>query len=134
MPCLRVTGNGTVSSALTATATTLENAQSVATGEGRFPWAENFWRNRLELVCHPVQALGMAQEQVPLGSQKAPETVDDLKLCLPFKIDDHIAAENQVKGTANRIRLLIEIHPLKSDDSPKLIDGLDLSFLRAEAL
>ena len=51
-----------------------------------------------------------------------------------MKIDQHVAAENQVKWTSDVIRFPSEIEPLKPDDLTEFVRRLDFAFVRAKPL
>src|SRR2546428_12365522 len=80
-----------------------------------------------------MQAFRMAEKQISIGGQVFSEAVDYFYLRLPLKIDEHVAAENQVKRASDRIRFLREIEPLKSDDVPKFLYRFDFTLFRSEA-
>ncbi len=75
----------------------------------------------------------MAEKQISAGRQILAEGVDYFDFRFPLKIDQHIAAENQVEGSVHGIGLPREIESLKTDDLPKFVHGLDLAFVRAKA-
>src|ERR1700676_2164847 len=81
-----------------------------------------------------MQTFRMAEKQISVGSQKPSEAVNHFDFGFPFEIDQNVAAENQIKRAGNRIRLLSQIHALKSDDFPDFVSCFDLSFFRAKTL
>src|ERR1700687_2997923 len=81
-----------------------------------------------------MQAFRMAEKQISLGGQVFSKPVNYFYLCLPLEINEHVAAENQVKWASDCIRFLSEIEPLKSDDLAECVNCLDFAFLGTETL
>src|SRR2546426_3996703 len=112
---------------------TLENTECPGASHGRFWRPEDFRCHKLQFVRHAMQALRMSEKQISIRAQVFSQAIDDFYLRLPFKIDEHVSAENQVKRASNRIRFLCEIEPLKSDHVPKFLYRFDFTLLRSEA-
>src|SRR5882724_4632092 len=81
-----------------------------------------------------MKAFRMAEEQISAGSQIFSKRVDDFYFRLPLKIDQHVAAENQVKWTSDVIRFPSEIEAPKPDDLTEFVRRLDFAFVRTKAL
>lgn len=75
----------------------------------------------------------MAEKKISIGGQVFSEAVDHFYLRLPLKIDENVAAENQVKRTSDRKGFLREIEPLKSDNPSEFVYRFNFALLRAEA-
>src|SRR5437867_12188310 len=91
----------------------LQNTQSATTPfTTRGP--KDFGRNGLEPASHPVQTFRVAEEQISIGSQVTPQPVDDFQFCFPLKINDDVAAKDQVERAKDVVMLLDQIQPLKT--------------------
>src|ERR1700719_4198836 len=75
----------------------------------------------------------MAEKQISIRCQEFSKAVNYFYLHLPLKIDENIAAENQVKRSRDRIGFLSEIEPLKSNDPTKFLSSFYFALLGAEA-
>src|SRR5215472_3177363 len=74
----------------------LQNAQGAAACASNRR-AKNFWFNGLELIRHAVQAFCVAEEQISIGSQVTPQPVNDFQFRSPLKVNDDVAAKDQVE-------------------------------------
>src|SRR5229473_5725336 len=81
-----------------------------------------------------MKAFRMAEEQISSGSQIFSKRVDNFYFCFPLKIDENVAAKDQVKRTNNVIRFPSEIQALKPDDLAEFVRRLDFAFVRTKAL
>jgi hypothetical protein len=61
-----------------------------------------------------IQAIGMANDEEAARGQHAVEASNQLGLGFLLKIDQHITAEDKVKGLGQRVASLKEIDVLKS--------------------
>src|SRR5882762_633856 len=95
---------------------------------------KNLWRDELQFIRDPMEAFRVSEKQVSAGGQASSQGIDYFDFCFPLKIDQHVAAENQVKRTRDNIGLASEIETVKPDDLAKFVDRLDFAFLRTEAL
>jgi len=75
----------------------------------------------------------MTEKEIAIGSQIFAKRVDYFYFRLPLKINEHIAAENQVKRAAYGIRLVSEIEPPEVDYFSKFVHGFYFAFFGAEA-
>src|SRR5882724_5338161 len=81
-----------------------------------------------------MKAFRMSEEQISAGAQIFSKRVDNFYFFFPLKIDQHVAAENQVKRASDVIRLPSEIEALKPDDLTQFVRRLDFAFVRAKTL
>src|SRR5690349_1738094 len=111
-----------------------QNAQSPTAGRRTPQRREHFRCNELQLVGDAMETLCVAEEQISSGGQMFSERVDNFYFCFPLKIDQHVAAENQIKRTGDGIGFPSEIEPLKPNDVAEFFDRLDFAFFGAKTL
>src|ERR1700676_3871604 len=75
----------------------------------------------------------MAEKQISIRGQEFSEAVNYFDLHFPLKIDENVAAENQVKRARDCIGFLSEIEPLKSNYPAKFLCSFYFALLRPEA-
>src|SRR5690242_11799759 len=94
---------------------------------------KDFWFDRVQLIRYAMQAFRVAEEQISVGSQVPPQTVDDLEFRFPFEVNDYVAAKDQVKRAKDVVLLLNQIQPLETHRFAKFLRGFDFSCVGAEA-
>src|SRR5690349_13190283 len=100
----------------------LQNTQRAA-ARSAMRRTENFWLNGLQLIRHAVQAFRVTKEQISVRSQVTSEPVDDFQFRFPFKVNDHVAAKDQVERPKDIVLLLDEIQPLEAHHLAKFLRG-----------
>src|SRR6266700_6688237 len=96
--------------------------------------AKDFWFDRFQLIRHAVQAFRVAEEQISVGSQVTPQPVDDFQFRFPLKVNDDVAAKDQVERPKDVILLFDQIQPLETHCLAKVVRGFDFSGVGAKTL
>src|SRR5579859_1445049 len=95
---------------------------------------KDFGLHGFQLIRHSMQTFRVTQEQISVGRKVTTQTVDDFQFRFPLKIDDDVAAKDQVERAEDFVVLFYEIQPLKTHHLAKFLCSLDLSGIRAKAL